>query len=36
VNFEDFTPEATKIKFETVVVLPLEVEPETNSSRDPI
>jgi hypothetical protein len=36
VNFEDFTPQTTKIKFEISLVLPLGVEPRTNTSRDPI
>ena len=35
-NFEDFTPQTTKIKFEIGLVLPLGVEPRTNTSRDPI
>jgi hypothetical protein len=36
VGFEDFTPQTTKIKFEIGLVLPLGVEPKTNTSRDPI
>jgi hypothetical protein len=36
VSFEDFTPQTTKIKFEIGLVLPLGVEPRTNTSRDPI
>ena len=35
-NFEDFTPQTTKIKLEIGLVLSLGVEPRTNTSRDSI